>query len=131
MVLSSTLGAKLEKGEVMQVRYEQPAEHPGALIAQVAGAITALEADQLWESTSQLADEEARFVVFDFTRVTMLTSAGIGILVRLYTRLRGFGGGLAIFGCSAKIREIIEIVMLAEVLKVRDTEDQAWAALES
>jgi len=115
----------------MQVNYEQSSERPGALIAHLSGAITALEADQLWESASQLVDEETRFIVFDFTRVTMLTSAGIGILVRLYTRLKASEGELAIFGCSGKIREIFSIVMLTDVLKVCGSETDAWQAIKT
>ena len=113
----------------MQVTYEHPSERPGSLIARLSGAVNALAADQLWESTSQQLDDEPRFVMIDFSEVTMLTSAGIGILVRLYTRLKDREGSLAIFGCSSKIREIFTIVMLDEVLKVCDSEDQAWDAI--
>ena len=115
----------------MQVRYEQPSDRPGALVAHVSGAMTVLEATQLWETASQLVDNETRFVVFDFSKVTMLTSAGIGILVRLYTRLKVWEGELAIFGCNDKIREIFSIVMLTDVLKVCDSEADAWQALKS
>ena len=114
----------------MKVTYEHRPDRPGALIAHLRGSIDPVGAIMFWESASQLVDDETRFVVFDFSGVTMLTSAGLGTLVRLYTRLQGHGGGLAIFGCGDKIREIINIVMLTEILKVRDTEDQAWAALE-
>jgi anti-anti-sigma factor len=114
----------------MKVTYERPHERPGALIARVRGRVDPAGAAMFWESASQLVDDETRFIVFDFSGVTMLTSAGLGILVRLYTRLRSHGGRLAIFGCIDKIREVIGIVMLTEVLKVCDTEDQAWAALE-
>lgn len=114
----------------MQVNYEHPAERPGALIVHLDGTLNALTADQLWESISQKIEEEGRLVVFDFTEVSMLTSAGIGILVRLYTRLKDREGGLAVFGCSAKIREIIAIVMLEKILNVCDDEDQAWEAIK-
>lgn len=114
----------------MKVTYEQPHERPGALIARVRGRVDPAGAAVFWESASQLVGRDTRFIVFDFSGVTMLTSAGLGILVRLYTRLQDHGGGLAIFGCSDKIREVVSIVMLTDILKVRDTEDQAWAALE-
>ena len=100
-----------------------------ALIARCSGALDALGADQLWESASPLIDVETRFVVFDFGRLTMLTSAGLGILVRLYTRANGFGGGLAIFGCNDKIREVISIVQLDKIFPVRDSETEAWTAV--
>ncbi len=114
----------------MHVTYETPTGREGALIAHLSGVFNADAAEQLWESASQLFDEETRFVVFDFTRVTILTSAGIGILVRLYTRLKVYEGGLAVFGCSSKVREIFTIVMLDAVLHVCDSEDQAWKAIK-
>ena len=115
----------------MQVTYETPPERSGALIARCGGALNALAADQLWESASQLIGDDTRMIVLDFGRVTMLTSAGLGMLVRLYTRVNGLGGGLAIFGCNDKIRQVIAIVMLDTLLKVRDTESEAWQALDS
>jgi len=114
----------------MQVTYDRPPDHEGALIARLDGTLNALTSDELWESASQQTDEGTRFVVFDFTKVAMLTSAGIGILVRLYTRLNDREGGLAIYGCNPKIREIITIVMLDKILNVCDTEDQAWEAIK-
>lgn len=116
---------------LMHVTYETPTGREGALIAHLSGVFNADAAGQLWESASQLVNEETRFVVFDFTRVTILTSAGIGILIRLYTRLKFYKGGLAVFGCSSKILEIFTIVMVEEILNVRDTEAEAWAAIES
>jgi anti-anti-sigma regulatory factor len=59
-----------------------------------------------------------------------VTSAGIGTLVRLLVRLRGFGGTVAIFGCSDKICEVFEIVMLHEILHVCESEDEARARLQ-
>ena len=115
----------------MHITYENPPTRPGALVAHLSGVFNVDAAGQLWESASQLVDKETRFVVFDFTKVTVLTSAGIGILIRLFTRLQGYGGGLAVFGCSSKIREIFSIVMVEEILKVRDTEAEAWESLNT
>ena len=115
----------------MQVIFEKPEGRDNALVARLSGAVNALTAGELWELISGQLDDEIRFVVLDLTGVTMLTSNGIGILVRLYTRLNALEGGVAVYGCNSKIREIFTIVMLHEVLKVRDTEAEAWQALES
>jgi len=115
----------------MRVTYENPPEVEGGLIVHLVGSLNVQSAAMLWETASQLVDATTRFVVIDFTRVTMLTSAGIGILVRIYTRLKGHGGGLAIFGCNAKIREIFAIVMLNDVLHVCGSETEAWEAIRT
>jgi anti-anti-sigma factor len=113
----------------MKVNYENPPGRPASLIGHLEGAFDAGGATMLWESASQLVDEDNRFVVLDLTGVTIVASAGLGILVRLHTRLKGLGGGLAIYGCSPKIREIIDLVMLTSILKVSDSEAEAWQAL--
>ena len=113
----------------MQLTFEDHPEAESALIVHVAGSLDVDGATVLWESASQLVDHTTRFLVFDFTRTRMLTSAGIGTLVRLHTRLQGLGGGLAVYGCSSKVREIFAIVMLDTILKVHDTEPEAWKSL--
>ena len=114
----------------MHVSYENPPEVDGGLIIHLAGSLDVHGATMLWETASQLIDEETRFIVVDFTKVTILTSAGIGILIRLFTRLKSYEGGLAVFGCGSKVREIFTIVMVDRILKVCDNEDQAWEAIK-
>ena len=82
-------------------------------------------ATQLWEDIADRAGEETHFFIFDFSDVPIVTSAGIGTLVRFLVRLRGFGGAVAICGCSDKIREVFEIVMLHDILQVCDSEEEA------
>lgn len=115
----------------MIATYERPTDHPGSLVVHLSGAFKALAADKLWDAISQQIDEETCRVVLDFTGVSLVASAGLGILVRLYTRLQGLGGGLAVYGCNEKIRGVIHIVMLTDLLNVCDTEADAWAAVES
>lgn len=114
----------------MHVAYENPPGRSGALVAHLKGRFDIGGATTFWESASQLVGEETRRIVIDMSGVTMLTSAGLGILVRLLTRLKECDGGLAIFGCNDKIREIIGLVMLIDILKVRDSENEAWDALQ-
>jgi anti-anti-sigma factor len=113
----------------MNVKYEKPPGHAASLIGRLKGAFNETGGGMFWESASQLVDEDNRFVALDLSGVTILTSTALGTLVRLHTRLRALDGGLAVFGCNPKIREMIEIVMLAEILKLSDTEAGAWQAL--
>jgi anti-anti-sigma factor len=114
----------------MDMTFETVPEHPGALRGRLVGTFDAMAAEDFWREVSDRVGPDTTRVVFDLTRLSIMTSAGLGILVRLFTRLRDRGGGVAIFGCSAKIRDIIGLVMLTEILRVRDSEDEAWAALE-
>jgi anti-anti-sigma factor len=114
----------------MKVSFEPDPTVAEGVVVRLSGDLEINGATRLWEEVSARAGEETRFFIFDFSNVHIVTSAGIGTLVRLLVRLRGFGGTVAIFGCSDKICEVFEIVMLQEILHVCDTEDEARARLQ-
>ena len=113
----------------MKLSYEPDPKINDGLVVRLSGNLEVNGATQLWEGVSSRAGEEHRFFIFDFTDVPIVTSAGIGTLVRFLVRLRGFGGAIAIYGCSDKIKEIFGIVMLQDVLQVCDSEEEARAKL--
>jgi len=109
----------------MKLSFETDPAISGGLIVRLSGHLDIDGASRLWDDVSTRAGEETRFFIFDLTDVPIVTSAGIGTLVRLLVRLRGWGGAVAICGCSDKIREIFSIVMLDDILQVCDSEDEA------
>ena len=109
----------------MKLSFEPDPKIAGGLVVRVSGNLDINGASQLWDDVSTRAGEETRFFIFDFTGVPIVTSAGIGTLVRFLVRLRGFGGAVAICGCSDKIREVFSIVMLDDILRVCDSEEEA------
>jgi anti-anti-sigma factor len=109
----------------VQVVFEPDHEIDNCLIVRLQGAVDVVSADRLWELASQRAGLDARFFLFDFSGVTILTSAGIGMLVRLLIRLRGQGGTLAVFGCNDHICDVFDIVLLKEILHVSTSEGEA------
>jgi len=109
----------------MEFSYEPDPQIPGGLVVRLSGNLDISGAGKLWDDVSNRAGEETRFFIFDLTDVPIVTSAGIGTLVRFLVRLRGYGGAIAICGCSNKIREIFSIVMLDDILQVCDSEDEA------
>ncbi len=114
----------------MKLSYEPDPEIAEGLIVRLSGNLETNGATQLWNDISTRAGKDTRFFIFDFSDVHIVTSAGIGTLVRLLVRLRGFGGSLAICGCSGKICDVFGVVMLKEILQVCDSEDEARARLQ-
>ena len=109
----------------MKLTFEPDPKISDGLIVRLSGTLDVNGASQLWDDVSDRAGEERRFFIFDFTDVPIVTSAGIGTLVRLLVRLRGYSGAVAICGCSDKIREVFSIVMLEDLLQVCDSEEEA------
>jgi anti-anti-sigma factor len=65
----------------------------------------------------------------DMSGVSVLTSAGVGTLIRIRHRLQRFGGGVALFGCSPRVLEVIRIVLLEQILLVSATVAEARTRL--
>lgn len=113
----------------MQVAFETDHEIDGGQVVRLQGPVDVVTADRLWEKISERVAQDVRFFLFDFSNVTIVTSAGIGMLVRLLIRLRGPGGTLAVFGCNEHICEVFDIVLLKDILHVCGSEDEARALL--
>jgi anti-anti-sigma factor len=124
------IGEQEDRRPVMKVSFEPDPMVRAAFVVRLSGNLEINGATQLWEEVAARAGEDARFFIFDFSDVHIVTSAGIGTLVRLLVRLRGYGGTVAIFGCSDKICEVFEIVMLKDILQVCDSEDEARSRLQ-
>ena len=114
----------------MKLSYEPDPKIADGLVVRLSGNLEINGATQLWDDVSTRAGEDTRFFLFDFSDVPIVTSAGIGILVRLFVRLQGFGGSLAICGCSGKICDVFSVVMLKDILQVCDSEEEARARLK-
>lgn len=109
----------------MQMDFEPDREIEDTLIVRLQGVLEVATAERLWELASERADTGTSFFLFDFSGLTIITSAGIGMLVRLLIRLQGQGGAIAVFGCNDHICEVFNIVLLKEILQVCESEEEA------
>jgi len=114
----------------MKVTFSEEKNLERSLVAHLEGTVDVIGAQEIWASISNEVGESPARVLIDFSDVSILTSAGIGTMVRIFTRLKAQGGSLAIFGCDPKVREIFCIVMLEEILQVCDTREEAIERLK-
>lgn len=115
----------------MKLNYEPLPNIRDGFVVRLTGNLEINGATLLWDDISTRAGEDTKFFIFDFSDVHIITSAGIGTLVRFFVRLRGFGGAVAICGCSDKIKEVFDIVMLQDILQVCDSEEEARERLKA
>ncbi|MEJ2580043.1 MAG: STAS domain-containing protein [Acidobacteriota bacterium] len=115
----------------MQLTCEPIPDMPSGLTVRLSGNLEVDGATRLWEELTTGMAKDSRFFIFDLTDVPIVTSAGIGILVRFLVRLRSSGGAVAIVGCSEKIEEVFSIVMLTEILQVCGSEEEARERLRT
>ena len=115
----------------MKLRCEPVADVPDGLAVRLSGNLEVDGATRLWEELTTGVAKDSRFFIFDLTDVPIVTSAGIGTLVRFLVRLRSSGGAVAICGCSEKIEEVFSIVMLTDILQVCASEKEARERLRT
>jgi len=103
----------------------------GAVVATVTGSLHAQGAKTLWASVGPRVAGDTPSLLVDLTGLELITSAGIGTLVRLLQRVQTQGGRMVVFGTIPRVREIIDVVMLGEILGLCDTVEEARSRLEA
>ena len=76
-----------------------------------------------------LCNDGVRALVVDFSKVELITSAGIRVLVMIDQRLRRGGGGLALCQLSERLRGVLEISGLLSEFRILATRAEAVAEL--
>jgi anti-sigma B factor antagonist len=68
-------------------------------------------------------------MVLDFTSVEHLSSAALGMLITLNSRIKDAGGGLSLAAIRPDLLEIFEITKLNRLFDLRSTVDEAMSGL--
>lgn len=70
------------------------------------------EATVLENELSNLSKGLAHKIAMDFTRVEMIASAGLGMLVSLQRKCKGAKGKLVLFGMNENLRGVLKITRM-------------------
>lgn len=95
------------------------------VVVSLTGSLNAEGTDRVWAAASSLLGEQHPSLLVDMEGVGLMTSAGLGTLVRLHHRVHKLGGTIALFGVNERVRSVIEVVMLTKILNLSDTLDEA------
>ena len=91
------------------------------------GVIDTRAAQEFEKHVVGLFAEGARSVIVDLSKVDLITSAGIRVLVMMAQRLTRGGGALVLCALSAKVRGIFDIAGLLTQFKIVDSRAAAAA----
>lgn len=73
----------------------------------------------LEELEKKLNDGSLNFIV-DFSKLNFLNSSGLGILVRMLTKIRNKSGELVGFGLNEKVNKLLVITKLNQLFTIKD-----------
>jgi len=114
-----------------KISYER-IEHdaPRVLVFRLAGSLRG--SPQCFEFLETVRDDVRAGrvdVVLDFAGLDWMNSSGVGIIAACFTSLKNAEGNLAVSGANERIRMLLEIVCLWDMVPHYETEAEAVAAL--
>ncbi len=68
-------------------------------------------------------------LLFDFKEVTGMDSSGLGVLMKVYSKIHSHGGKMAVINVNKQVKNLIVMARLITVFKNFESEDDALAAL--
>ena len=83
------------------------------------------ETDKLQQKIIDFLNKGKKFIVVDLKQVSMITSLGIGGLIRALRTVREKDGDLKLSAVNASVRKVFTITKLEEIIEIFDTSDEA------
>lgn len=96
------------------------------LIVSIAGEIDHHTCENLRDKVDgQLDSNFGKNIIFDFTGVSFMDSAGIGVIIGRYKKVTPLGGKIAIANVRPNIKRILEISGISRIAGLFDSIDNA------
>ena len=88
------------------------------LILSADGGLNSKNADQFVEELQTLVEAGARKLIVDCTRLSYISSYGVGILIRLHKKLAESGGEVKIASVDSPIIKVLRLLRLESMFEV-------------
>lgn len=93
---------------------------------------TGQDSAYLRSKTEEIKNAGYSKVLADFSQVSYIDSTGIGFLIGIYTSvLKNAEGRFALANLNRRVRDVLELTRLANVMPIYPSEDAAIAALDA
>jgi anti-sigma B factor antagonist len=94
------------------------------------GNLDAATAGGLKAEVIALSDAKKTQVAVDLSKVTLIDSTGVGVLISLFKRTRAEGGTVHFAGLTGQPKEIFRLLRLDRSLDLHPSLDEALAKLK-
>ena len=112
----------------MEIIYENSGT---TLIAELFGEMDHHASEKVRRDIDEMMEQyETRNLIFDFSRVTFMDSAGIGVIIGRYKKLKPKDGMIFVSGCSQKIQYILNMAGIFSIVEYADTKKEAIELLQ-
>ena len=102
-----------------------------SLVARLTGEIDLQVADALRTALDRAMGERGtRHLVLNLSRVSLIDSSGLGVILGRYRRLLHSGGRVGLVGLAPTVRRVLELSGLLRIMREYASEGEALAGLE-
>ena len=98
------------------------------LILSADGGLIAATAEQFFGELEQFVQLGCRKLIVDCTRLTYISSYGLGVLVRLHKKLASRGGDVKLAAIAGAVPTLLSMVRLDRVFEIYPTVEEARQA---
>lgn len=103
----------------------------GSSIVKPIGSVDSMTTQSLEEQLNSLINNNTKYIIVDFSEVTFISSAGIGILLGTVSTLREDGGDLILMRIPSQIKEIFDILNISTYFITVDSIDELKESIHS
>ena len=104
--------------------YERTVEN--VLVLNLKGKLlTSDDTDVLYNHLNTVVERKIKHLIIDLRNVTMMSSLGIGSLMKAMITIREVDGDLRLTGLSEKVKDLFSITKLIGVMKIFDNVNEA------
>ena len=98
------------------------------MILRILGNVTSSTAPRLDDELTGLAKRKGASIIIDLSATPVMTSAGLGALLKCYRAIRGGGGRLLLCSAGEDVAEVLAISGLNKVFDVYQSLEEAQAS---
>ena len=100
-----------------------------ATVVTLAGHISTMESQVVGEAFDRLIADGCTSIAVDMSRVEIITSDGLGVLIRARKAVGDHGGKFVLSGLTGNIRDVFKMTRLDKIFTLYESVDAAAASL--
>lgn len=101
----------------------------GVVWVAVTGRVDGETAGECHETVMASLEETDRFLVFDATGMSYISSAGLRVILMLVKHFNASGGKMVLCGLSPEVSEVFSVIGFDQVMEVAGDREAARAAI--
>ena len=87
------------------------------------------EAQELLEETNEVIANETNKIIIDLEELDYINSSGLNVILNIFTRVRNANGELVICHVNEKLKNLLVITKLHDVIKQTNSREEAATLL--